>query len=328
MPEPVQIPAPIQAIKEIINTPVGSVVTKAITTTTATVVTAFSLPEIILMPLRLLLLVLSLLGFYKKAKPWGVVYDSVTKRPLDPAYVILKNKKGKDVTSAITDLDGRYGFLADPGVYTMAANKTHYAFPSKQLAGKTKDEVYSNLYFGESIEIKTREDIINKNIPLDPVGFDWNEFAKQDKRLLTFYSRWDAVMRKGLDGMFYVGFGVAIIALLAAPYPYNLIIFGVYIFLSILRMLGFKPKPFGYVFDNATKTALSYAIVRIMLADSNTQITYRVTDKFGRYYCLLPNGSYYVKIEKKNSDGSYSLVYTSQILNLKKRGILKQTFHV
>jgi hypothetical protein len=57
-----------------------------------------------------------LFGLKKKAPPWGVVYDSVTKRPLDPAYVVLKNLQGKQIASAITDLDGRYGFLVEPGV--------------------------------------------------------------------------------------------------------------------------------------------------------------------------------------------------------------------
>lgn len=334
LPESIKIPA--REIKKIVETPAGSVTTKVITTTGATavavasapaIISSFSLAEIFLLPLRLLLLLLSFFGLRKRVKHWGVVYDSVTKRPLDPAYVTLKDMSGKEISSAITDLDGRYGFLADSGRYIMAANKTNYLFPSQKLAGKTNDEVYNNLYFGQQIEVRAKEDVIAKNIPLDPLRFDWNEFAKQDKKLLRFYSKWDAWFRKFTDITFYVGFFVAIIALLAAPYPYNLIIFGIYVLLALLRLAGFKPKAFAYVVD-ATGTPLSYAIVRIILANSGQEMTYRVTDKYGRYYCLLPNGQYYVKIEKKNDDSSYSLVYVSGVIDVKKRGILKKNFVV
>jgi hypothetical protein len=36
-----------------------------------------------------------------------------------------------------------------------------------------------------------------------------------------------------------------------------------------------------------------------------------VADQMGRYYLLVPNGKYNVKIDKKNDDGSYSTVHTS-----------------
>jgi hypothetical protein len=44
--------------------------------------------------------------------------------------------------------------------------------------------------------------------------------------------------------------------------------------------------------------------------------------------CLVPKGKYYVKIEKKNDDGSYSLIYTSNIVSAVKDGIIKKKFVV
>ena len=53
----------------------------------------------------------------------------------------------------------------------------------------------------------------------------------------------------------------------------------------------------------------------------------RVTDKFGRYYILVPKGKYYLSIEKKNNDGSYSLVHTSSVIDAKK-GIINKNFEI
>lgn len=336
---PLMIPArTIQDIKKIVNIPAVSNTIKVVSTAgavsggiIATFVIIFSpssIFEIFLIPFRLLTLVLAGLGLRRKRISWGVVYDSQTKQPLDPAYVVLEDLQGKDVTSAITDLDGRYGFLAAAGMYKMVANKTNYAFPSQKLAGKTNDEIYQNLYFGENIEVKNTGEAIIKNIPLDPVKFDWNEFAKKNKNLMKFYSKWNGVIIKITDIFFVIGFGVAIVAFFAAPYPYNSIILGFYLLFLLLRTLGLKPKPYGFVIDSATNIPLPFAIIRILDPATSREITYKISDKYGRYYCLLPNGTYYVKIEKKQEDGSYVLAYTSQPITIGRKGILKEKFNI
>lgn len=304
-------------------------VATTVVTTAATIafVSPISLPELFLLPIRLMGLILTAFGWKKRNPPWGVVYDSVTKQPLDPAYVVLKDLQGKNISSAITDLDGRYGFLAEPGFYKITANKTNYLFPSQKLFGKTRDELYDNLYFGDQIEIK-RGEVITRNIPLDSLKFDWNEFVKQNRGLTRFYSRWDSLIRKISDTIFVIGFIIAVIAFFSAPYPYNTIILGLYLFLTLLRILGVKPKQFGYAIDRISGMPLAFAIIRIEDPYLNREMGHRITDKYGRYFCLVPRGKYYVKIEKKNDDGSYSLVHTSSIIDASKSGIIKNKFKV
>jgi len=268
------------------------------------------------------------LGIKRKAVSWGAVYDSVTKRPLDPVYVVLKNIQGKKIASAITDMDGRYGFLVGPGIYTIEVHKTNYIFPSEKLAGKTHDELHSDLYFGQTIEIKGLNEVIIKNIPLDPIKFDWNEFAKKDKKLMRFYSKWDVVLKNLYNIFSILGFIVAIIAYIFAPYIYNVAIIALYLLLLLFRFLGLKPKSYGYIKDKATGNPLSFAIVRVMASGSNMQITAKSADKYGKYYCLVPPGKYYVNIEKKNNDGSYSLVYTSPNIDVIRKGIINKKFEV
>ena len=326
----------VMEFKKLIQTPQGSVTTKAVSTVGATggaiatvsAASSFSLSDLFMVLIRLVGGIMTGLGIKKRITYWGVVYDSVTKQPLDPANVILKDMKGNFVASAITDIDGRYGFLVQKGLYMLEAKKTNYSFPSKKFTGKGKDEVYSDIYSGEEIEIKKEGEVLAQNIPLDPIKFDWNEFAKKDKTFMKFFSKWDIWVREFSDLSFVVGFIIAIIAFIFAPYPYNTIIFVVYMFLLLLRVMGLKPKSFGHIVDGKTGNPLSFAILRIIMPSTNTEVGHKVADAYGRYYCLIPKGKYVIKIERKNDDASYSEVYTSEIIDASKKGIIKKKFEV
>jgi len=327
--------APISAIKIIAGLSEKSIKIPEISYTAKTVstigigVAVLPLFEGLFSPLRLLGILLGALGVRKKKHPWGTVYDSVTKQPLDLAYVTLKlADTGKDVSSSITDIDGRYGFFVDPDAYQIAVNKTNYAFPSKTLAGKTKDELYDNLYFGGNINVKEMGEVIVKNIPLDPLKFNWNEFAKKSQKLTKFYSQWDSIIRKSSSPVFYLGLIFAIISFVFAPYLFNSIIIGLYLVMLVLRILGIKSRTQGVIVDKTTGIPSAFAIIRVMMYGSDIEIVSKSADRYGRYYCLVPPGQYYVKIEKKNRDGSYSLVHTSDIIDVTKKGIIKEKFKV
>jgi hypothetical protein len=163
-------------------------------------------------------LALTGLGLRKKIRPWGVVYDSITKQPLDPALVSLRNLKNEEISSAITDIDGRYGFFMEPGEYKIVVNKTNYVFPSKNLFGATRDELYDNLYFAENFKIEEFGEIISKNIPLDPVKFDWNEFAKKSKNLMKFYSKWNIIFMRISEPLLAMGLVVSTVTYVSPYY--------------------------------------------------------------------------------------------------------------
>jgi len=325
-------------IKKVIDTPTGSVATKTISTIGAVgggfiaASTLFANPlsvgEIFLLPLRLWGLLLTAFGLKKRRPPWGVVYDSITKQPLDPAYVSLQDLNGKEVTSSITDLDGRYGFLETSGKYKIVVNKTNYTFPSKKLAGKSFDELYDNLYFGEELDTEALGGILKKNIPLDPVKFDWNEFEKGKRGLMYFYNKHDKLMRSITNALFIFGFFVAIVALFAAPQPYNVGIFGLYILLLVLRIVGVNSKSYGTVKYEEDGEPLSFAIIKVVSAETNTEIMKKVTDRLGRYFALVPHkGDYYIKIDKKNPDESYTEVYKSPVMKIS-NGILDKEIKI
>ena len=121
--------------------------------------------------------VLMFFSLRSRRKYWGVVYDAVTKQPLDPAIVKLSYSNDSETKTCVTDLAGRYGFLAHPGKFKLFAKKTNYSFPSKLVQGDV-DGIYENIYHGEFFELTDDYEFIAPNIPMDPVGADWNQNAK------------------------------------------------------------------------------------------------------------------------------------------------------
>ena len=115
----------------------------------------------------------------KRRKFWGVVYDSVSKQPLDPVLVTLAYADSNhDVQSSVTDLFGRYGFLARPGKFKIFVRKTNYTFPSVRAKGNS-DGVYGHLYHGEFFTLAGGAEVVAPNIPMDPQSRDWNQQAKE-----------------------------------------------------------------------------------------------------------------------------------------------------
>ncbi|MES2224691.1 MAG: carboxypeptidase regulatory-like domain-containing protein [Patescibacteria group bacterium] len=270
---------------------------------------------------------LIIFGLRKHARPWGTVYDSVTKQPIDPAYVILTDLQGNEVATSITDIDGRYGFSVPPGMYKIVANKTNYEFPSKKLAGRDADELYLNLYFGETVEVKEEGDIINKNIPLDQLNFDWNEFAKNEQKRLSYYRHSDIAIARIANVFFWLGFALAAVSLLSVQSLYNEIIFGIYVLMLIVRHYSPQFKQKGAVNDAMTGQPMPFAIVHLISAATGQEVAHKVANRLGYYYGLVPNGTYTVVIDRKNPDASYTKLPVPGTVTVD-NGYLEESFTV
>ena len=260
-------------------------------------------------------LFLRVLGLRRKAPPWGVVYDSVTKRPLDPAYVIIR-KNGEDTGTAITDLDGRYGFFLPADTYNIVANKTHYQFPSKKLAGRARDELYGNLYFGAPFATAEGE-IVNRNIPLDPIAFDWNEFAKQARGFFVLHSRRRARRRRILNALYVVGFLIGLYNFIFHPGKLSIIILVLYVITFLARYLKYRTAQQALTVKRLTGEPVPFAIIRAFVPDVNQEVKSVVADALGRFFLLTPPGRYYITVEEKLPDETYKKIYQSPPTDLK-----------
>ncbi|HKZ34998.1 MAG TPA: carboxypeptidase-like regulatory domain-containing protein, partial [Patescibacteria group bacterium] len=282
----------------------------------------FTTSDLASLPQRLFTLFLALLLRQKKRmKPWGVVYDSITKLPVDPAVVTLKNEKGKDLSTRITDIDGRFGFLVDPGNYTVEVRKANYFFPSKVVLAD-HDEVYDKIYHGESVPIAKSGQVITVNIPIDPIGFDWNQAKK-----FSFYAAiWQRVMFRVSSVLFYIGFLLSIIWVTARTSGLNIAIFGLYLLFFGLRLFVLKPKTYGVVFDHE-RNPIPYALVKVFSTEQKVMVAASATDEKGRYYLLFPYpGSFFYTVSVKNQDGSYTEVFHSDVagISAKDKAILNK----
>ena len=96
----------------------------------------------------------------KHALPWGTVFDSVTKKPIDLVLVrLLTGSNKKVMETKVTDRDGRFGFIVPAGKYYIFVSKEGYSFPSD----KSK-----NGYKGEEIDINSdSEGVIKIDVPID-----------------------------------------------------------------------------------------------------------------------------------------------------------------
>lgn len=273
-------------------------------------------------------LLFSFFSFYKTRKYWGTVYDSITKQPIDPAYVTLFDEAGQAIDTSITDIDGRYSFTVGPGKYFLSAQKTDYQFPSERLAGKKYDELYSHLYFGGEVVVETQDGIISRNIPMDPLRFNWNEYAKQKTRVTNFYKPWHRTLHFCAKVLFFVGFIFAIWVFTVSPSIFSFIILSLYIITALFKILGlFRPTPRGYVKDR-DGFAVSFAIIRVYSETLHREVKHTVVGPKGHYLLLVPNGHYHMTIEQKLQDGSYQQIHKTKPFKVRKGYIAQKiTLH-
>lgn len=311
--------------KNIVNTIGGAGAALAIGTTLPTLITLVNVGEIALIPLRLASLFLSALGI--RRKKWGVVYDAVTKQPLDPVYVVLQDLNGNEVSTSITDLDGRYGFLVKKGKYKIMAGKTNYEFPAKDMIGKSSDGIYNDVYYGQEIDVPEDGAVLAYNIPMTPIGFDWNEAAKKEQKVMRFYTKRRKNFIAATRIVYYFGFLLSLFVAIVQPRPYTFVILGFYGLVFIMHRVGIKERVHGTVVDKSTGYGLPFSIIRVYSQQTGVQIKNCVADASGKYLCLLGNGKYKLVIEKKLPDGTYEKVHEKENVVVKK-GVLSENFEL
>ena len=228
----------------------------------------------------------------RRRKKWGIVYNSLTKLPVDLAIVrLLDARTGRVIRSAVTDKDGRYFFSVKPGEYKLLVVKSEHVFPSVILHEQREDALFVDLYHGESIVAQERMEIA-AHIPIDPV----TATVIPRKFFLEALGR---RLHASL-GVFSV-LGMAIAAIVS-PSPVVFGLLGVTVIMfAVSHRVGVAPKlkDCGIVHDDHTKKPVAYVIVRLFEAKSNRLIETRLTDSHGQYAFLVGKNEYYVTFEKR-----------------------------
>ncbi|MDQ3244746.1 MAG: carboxypeptidase-like regulatory domain-containing protein [bacterium] len=277
--------------------------------------------------LRIWLSILYALGIRRRNKPWGTIYDSNTKEPVSFCSVLLKNLEGKVVAHAVTDKEGRYGFLADPGVYAMIVNRHNYVFPSHHVLDKNLDSTYPDTYWGDYFEIKEKGAVINRNIPVDKKISNINIQTNNNQDKIFIFKKRDVFFQRLADVFFLTGFTISAVALLNNITKYNLLIFSLYSILFFTRFIRINRNKKGKVIYKSDQLPVAFGILHVLDYNTKRNVSYTGLDSQGNYFCILPNGKYFITIEKKNFDGTYSKILNEATVEVN-GGLLKKTFRV
>ncbi len=239
----------------------------------------------------------------RKRQAYGVVYNAVTKVPLDLATVRLfrmpddwngdASVVGRLVQSRVTDKGGRYFFLPPPGRYRIAALKSQFVFPSKYLGGAKDDGMFLDVYHGEPILVTDANASVSANVPLDPAQAAEHRTPKQIVRR--------ARLRVLQRVVAMLGVLLAVVVAIIRPTAFSIGMVGVQIaFHFLVRRLAVprKPKSWGIVYDKATGRPLEHVIARVFEPKYNKLLETAVTDSRGRYTFLLGPNEYYTVYEK------------------------------
>ncbi len=248
--------------------------------------------------------VLSLFGIRKKRRPWGIVYDAITKEPIGLAIVRLFDaqtpitKQGvvtgqrKLIETQVTDNEGRFGFLVKSGSYSLEAVKQDYRYPSTLITGKN-DGDFTDCYHNETIAIG--EGAINVSIPLDPINA--KEVRQKQPLLVTVKS----VMHALALPLLIIGWSISWLTTLFAYSTTNLAMTGIYLFFAVIHvvLLPKKLRPWGTVFAANSLEPVPLAVISIIDTKFNRVLKSRLTDYSGRFNFLPPAGEYKLNVKKE-----------------------------
>ena len=228
----------------------------------------------------------------KRKKKWGVVYNSLTKQPVELAIVRLKDAKTLLILQTkVTDKFGRYSFIAKAGTFVLEIVKPGFVFPTQYLKDKIEDVDYADLYHGTPIQAEAGL-VIALNIPLDPIVA-----VETPRRIL-----WKKTLRSLQQEVALLTIVLATVFLIVSP--------SIQVALIVLAQVGLyllfrklaapaKAKEWGIIFDDTGRKPLSKVIVRIFDKKFNKLLETQVTDNNGKYGFFVRRNVYYVTAEKE-----------------------------
>lgn len=243
--------------------------------------------------------------FRQKREFWGIIYDSVTKQPLDPVRVsLVYADTGKVESSVVTDLQGRYGFLARPGKFKIFPQRTNYVFPSTHVAGDT-DGIYTHIYHGEFFELGNESEVIAPNIPMDPVSDDWNQQAK--KQFVVKYAYIRLLAEKLFSVFLWFGFLFVVLYLTLHNFQPVFLrwVLGAYVAILLLEVVIPRPRFWGRITDSNNNPV---AGIRLKLTNPllpGVIFGSALTREDGRFFLRANPGKYLLEV--LDDDGQATL---------------------
>ncbi|MFA6492841.1 MAG: YCF48-related protein [Patescibacteria group bacterium] len=278
----------------------------------------------------------------RRRKPWGIVYDSLTGKPVDLAIIRAFDVKTKRlVATKVTNENGRFHFLLSKGNYYVTVTKAGYTFPPKiskfkasQLA--TRFGPQGDIYFGQSFVIESDDTNINLSIGLEP-----------KISTLSFKLKLAIWLKNGTDWflialsyfavpLMIIGAILTSLTVVVIQSKFNLYLSGFYAILLIAYLVSSRIRAtrLGLIFDSRTREPIAGATVLIIDKEYDVIREIKTTDQSGHFAILAQRGQYRLtayasgykfpakEFKLQKSDKRLGTIYFGQTVNNKKAGFV------
>jgi hypothetical protein len=232
----------------------------------------------------------------KKAR-LGVLVDSDAGKPIANAVIQVFDTKFHQLKETqVTGKDGQFGFLLPPGDYYMLASAKGFTFPSHQQTSAALKGT-EQLYNGEEFTVK--DDNVH-TIPhivmrMDRVGAVPNRFF----RLRMFAEKVLMYVDRVGIGFLLIGALLSVLLFMNSVTPLNTIFVGIYLVLLSLKFYILRTHQHGIgTIVDAETVPVDSAIIRLYTADTNRITQTRITNIHGRFFLLVPKGTYTAVVSK------------------------------
>jgi 5-hydroxyisourate hydrolase-like protein (transthyretin family) len=206
----------------------------------------------------------------------------------------------------ITDIRGKYSFQPQEGTYAISVAKDGYIFPTQLFAkyglakiNKEPSRINSH-YVGQPINITNEHNMLNIEIPIDPV----DSKASLWLRFKIFFRDLLSILTYGLGIVFIplmiAGTLLSTFAAIVIPDKRNIAFAAIYFIITVIYTISkiIKSSHFSTVLDAKTGKPIPEVVVSLFDNKFGTLKETRMTDRFGRFSISAPKGAYYIKAEK------------------------------
>ena len=236
----------------------------------------------------------------KKKKAWGVVYDSVTKKPLSRAVIrLVEFNKNEVVQTVVSEGNGVFKLAPKLGIFYLKVTRAQYLFPSATITGDN-DGGFPGIYHGQSIEVTDLSQNILVSIPMDPITL--SESEKSIAKIENMLEQLFGVLSPVLLG---IGFLYSVYATLRFPITLNYLILSSYVVLVAIKgvLMLTAQRTIGKVTSAIDGKPVSGLEIGLYDIDFGNLLYRTFTDVNGSYSFVVPAASYNLRV----LDTSYAL---------------------
>lgn len=298
-----QIKEIVEEHKEEINTSIAVTTTTISTISAAMIFTDIS--QLLYFSSHIFNTLLISLGFKKRNRPYGYVYDSRTKDPISMAIVRIINNEGKLVSTSVTDSKGRFTSNIEEGHYTVTISKKGYRFPSTVVTGSIDYPIY-NVY-NNGFDVHENQEI-EIAIPIDPI-----EKNIDSKIVIKDYFRKSLLI---LNILLLIG-GILLSVYMSINYPsiLNYIILSLYLLPigTMLFVMKVNHIKYGIIRDKLGNRVEGMSIL-LKEAEFGRVIQKRVTNQKGGYRFILDKGRYQLVVGNSGVSNIFTIKEDNTIL--------------